>query len=173
MKKTICLYLAVLTFAVLLCGCQSTKAATPTPEPSAVENAPEKSKAPESLSEKLTTQIHDAYLKAQELPEYSTTGGMTELADRYAEQWKQVADEYYEKLLAHDGAQEGFHGHISDLKANWQQYYDAQCESYVKTLQAMHGPATAVRPIFAMYRYDLQKEWALQLVGLYQQLYTE
>ena len=56
------------------------------------------------------------------------------------------------------------------MKSNWEQYYQVQCENYLKTLQAIYSGGTIVGPLFANYKYKMQKEWTLQLVDICEQL---
>lgn len=136
----------------------------------------------ESLYEKLIREIDGAYLEEQKAPENSSTIGMIELSDKYTEKWKQVADEYYNKIMEYDGfteldennySSDDLHTFVSNMKTNWEEYNEEQCTNYMKTLQTIYGGGTIVGPIFADYKYEMQKDWALQLVGIYQQLYVE
>lgn len=139
-----------------------------------------KDQVDESLYEKLIREIDGAYIEEQKAPESSSTVGMVELSDKYTEKWKQVADEYYNKIMKYDGiiqlnenyySSDDLHTFVSNMKISWEQYYQEQCENYFKTLQTIYGAGTIVGPIFADYKYEMQKEWALQLVGIYQQLW--
>ena len=136
----------------------------------------------ESLYERLIREIDDAYLEEQDAPENCTTVGMVELSDKYAEKWKNVADEYYDKIMEYDGivqpsdhyySSDDLHTYVSNLKTNWEKYNQVQCENYLETLRAIYGSGTVVGPIFADYKYELQKDWALQLVVIWQQLSFE
>ena len=133
----------------------------------------------ESLREKLIREIDGAYLQESESTEYSTTVGMVELADKYTEKWKQVADGYYKKIMEYDGivrpsedyySSDDLHTFVSNMKANWEEYSQKQCENYAKTLQTIYAGGTVTGPVYASYKYELQKEWALQIVGIYTQL---
>ncbi len=137
---------------------------------------------PESLVEKLTREIEGAYIEEQKLPESSTTLGMIELSARYTEKWKEVADEYYQKIMAYDDVElveaynysaDDLHTFVSNMKTNWEQYNQTACENYRKVLQTQYGLGSIVGPIFAEYQYEKQKEWALELVGIYQQFHVD
>ena len=193
MKKALVLFCAVLMAITLLSGCQGSDAdndnkSTDTITNESVNTSTGTSSADkdadsitltESLREKLLREIEGAYYEEMELPESSTTYGMIELADKYTQKWKQVADEYYDKIMEYDGiiketedyySSDEFHIFVSNMKTNWEQYNQVQCENYSKTLRAIYARGTIVGPLFADYKYELQKEWALQLVGIYQQL---
>lgn len=135
-----------------------------------------------SLSEKLINEIDDEYLSESKLPEFSTTMGMIELSDRYADKWRQIADEYYNKIMEYDGisqldennySSDDLHSYVSEMKANWDLYYQEQCESYVNTLRTIYDEGFAVGPMFAEYKYEMQKDWALQLVEICERLRIE
>jgi len=102
---------------------------------------------------------------------------MVNLANTYKEKWVQVADEYYNKLMQYDGVitpaehyatSEDLHRYIADMKTAWEQYNQAQCENYLKVLIACYQGGTIVGPLIAQYEYDLQMEWALELVYICQ-----
>ena len=181
MKKDICLFLVALGLVLCLCGCQNVSTQNGDENSTPIENSVEKSEVEESLAEKFIREIDDNYRKESKLPEYSTTIGMVELAGMYTEKWKQVADEYYNKIMEFDGiiqlneyySPDDFHTFVSNMKTNWEQYNQIQCENYGKTLLAIYEGGTIAGPIFAGYKYEMQKEWALQIVGIYEQLYIE
>ena len=136
----------------------------------------------ESLSARLVFEIDSSYQEESKLPEYSTTSGMVELADKYAEKWKQVADEYYNKIMNYDGledfknvksASDILHARVLEMKANWEEYYQDQCSDYVETLKVIYSGGTIISPLFAHYKCEMQKDWALELVGIYEQLYID
>lgn len=136
----------------------------------------------ELLSERLIREIDGEYKEKQELPENCTTLGMLQLTDEYCEKWELVADEYYNKLMEYEGviqfsdthySSEDLHTFVFDLRSNWEQYRDEDYESYMKILQTICGGGTAVGPLFADYRYNMEMEWALKLVGICQRLRIE
>lgn len=136
----------------------------------------------ESLCEKLIREIDGTYIEEQKATGSISTVEMVELSDKYTEKWKQVADEYYEKIMEYDGilqlnenyySSDDLHTFVSNMKTNWEEYNQEQCTNYMKTLETIYGAGTIVGPIYSDYVYEMQKEWALQLVGIYQQLYVE
>ena len=125
----------------------------------------------------LLREIEGVYLEEQKLPEYSTTIGMIELANTYSEKWKQVADEYYNKIMEAEieeydesvqpnYSSDALHTFVSNMKTSWEKYYQEQCDNYYKVLKANYGPGTIVGPIFANYKYEMQKEWALRILDI-------
>lgn len=186
MKKIMYFVVSLLIFVSLLCGChkanihnEDTNTSTGT---SSADQAVQTNTVDESLAEKLIREIDGAYAEESKLYESSTTVGMIELADKYAERWKQVADEYYDIIMNYDGivqlddnhySADDLHSFVSNMKTNWEEYNQEQCANYVKILQTIYGSGTVVGPSFAVYKYEMQKEWALQIVGIYEQLYIE
>ena len=55
------------------------------------------------------------------------------------------------------------------MKTSWEKYHAEQCENYEKALYAIYA-GSIVGPIFADYKYEAQKDWALQLVSIYEHL---
>ncbi len=178
MKKAV-IFLLVLTLLFSFCGCENGEGANETPTPTqTVEVTPTIEPTPENdetLAETLIREIDSAYLQDQAKPEYGTTAGMIELSDIYCAKWKQVADEYYNKIMEYDDIEsaEQLHNSVSNLKANWEEYYNEQCNEYRDTLVALYGNGTVIGVIFADYKYEMHKEWALELVGIYMQMYVE
>ncbi len=163
-KSVICI--AVCLLLLLLCGCQKTSADDPSFVPSE-----------EATADRLVREIDGAYREAQKLPENSTNVGMTELADTYREKWEQTADEYYQKLMQYDGiispaehyaTSEDLHAYVTELQTEWNRHYETKCEQYLKILKACYQGGTIVVPLMAQYRYNLQMEYALELVGICQ-----
>ena len=104
---------------------------------------------------------------------------MIELADSYAKKWEQVADEYYNKIMGFSGdsqldgkhySAEELHSYASDLKTKWEKESKEKSDNYLKTLQETYGSGTIIGPLISNYNYESQKEWALELVGIYQQI---
>ena len=195
MKKIIGIILTATILTLCLCGCQKPTEENPDDSSSSIANTLEEnsddSSIPdestveqyngiESLADKLTREIDEAYAKEEYLPEYSSTAGMVALADKYREKWAEVADEYYNKIMEYNGIIQGsddyyssddLHTFVSNMKTSWEQYNQTQCENYIKVLETIYAGGTIVRPIFADYKLNLQKEWALRLVIIYDQLY--
>ena len=132
----------------------------------------------ESLSEKLIREIDGAYDEEMKSPEDSSTAGMCAISEKYTKKWQAVADEYYNKLMQCDIKKtnetsyyttQEFHTFIKNMKTSWEKDHAIQCENYKKTLYAIYG-GTIVNTLYADYVYNEQMEWALKLVGIYEQL---
>lgn len=177
-KNSVCLLLiAVLILSFVGCGRNNSNIVNENSSP-AVSDV-ESFNAEQSLSEKLINEIDGAYSEDAKLPEYSATVGMIELANKYTEKWEQVADKYYNKIMEYDGiiklsddyySSDDLHTFVLNMKTNWEQYNQVQCDNYMKTLRTIYASGTIVGPLYADYEYEMQKEWALQLVDIYEQL---
>ena len=133
----------------------------------------------ESLSDSLIREIDGAYHEESKLPENSSTGGMVEVAAKYTDKWKEIADEYYDKIMDYGNSEQTdesvvmideLKASVSKMKTNWERYYKEQSEAYANTLYAVYNGGTILHPMIADYKYDQQKEWALRLVSIYEQI---
>ena len=133
----------------------------------------------ESLSDRLIREIDGAYHEESKLAENSSTVGMVDLAGKYTDKWKQIADEYYDKIMEYGNSEQAdesgvmideLKASVSKMKTNWERYYKEQSEVYANTLYAVYNGGTIIHPIIADYKYDQQKEWALRLVSIYEQI---
>ena len=131
------------------------------------------------LYDKLIENIDKAYKTEQELPEFSTTGGMVQLAEQYSLKWQEVAEEYYSKLMEYRFAEEypdmgqtteKLHKVISDMKESWERYYTEEIANYEIVLNQIYAGGTIRHPLLADRRYELNMEWALKLVSIYEAL---
>jgi len=190
MKKTVASILALAMLVILFCGCENTKTDdTPTESQLSTETKEETRQTAddrflialsESLTEQITRQMDEAFEADSELPEYSSTAGMCQLYDKYTKKWQQIADEYYNKIMAFDDliqpsehyySAEDLHTFVANMKTNWEAYNQEQCVNYLKTMQAIYQSGTIVGPLMANYRCNQYKEWALQLVTICQCLH--
>lgn len=165
MRKVISMILAVLVFVLCLCGCQKPDWQNDDEMAFSAESTVGENDD-KTLAEKLILEIDGAYIEDSKLPEYNTTVGMVDLAEKYTEKWEQVADDYYNKIMEHDGivqpsdnyySSDDLHTFVSNMKANWEQYNQTQCDNYMKVLQTVYAGGTIVGPIFADYQYEMQK----------------
>lgn len=164
------IFIAILLFC--MCGCKSEKAEI---NSSAIENT-----ANESLKDKLIREIDGAYLEEK----YKNYEGLStvdkcSLTEKYTGQWKQIADKYYNKMMEYNGitrhseayySSENFHKALSNMKTNWENYHQVEASNYITAIQAIYNSGTICGPLSAEYEYEMQKNWALKLVGIYEQL---
>ena len=158
MKRTMCIFLAVLVLAgcVLLTACEK-----PVEEP---------------LQAKYLREIQDAYDGEMAKEENQTTSAMVQITQHYADLWKTAAEDCYEKIMAFGGkltandrfdSLDALRAHAAEAKKAFDAGYEAQCEAYFRSLQEAHGDGTIVGLSMAVYEYELQKQWALTLCDLY------
>lgn len=133
----------------------------------------------QSLIDVITYSIESDYEAESKLDEYSSTAGMCDLHNKYTKKWKEIADEYYDKIMKYDEdiqlddhyySSDDLHTFVSNMKTSWEKYNKEQCENYVKALEAIYQGGSIIGPIAASYECEMQKEWALQLVRLYSHL---
>ena len=187
MKKRLLTFMLVCLLGLSGCGGENSPADSqpPAPDSSAAEVPTEGVPATtpkESLSQRLEREIDAAYAAEGELPENQSTLGMCDLRDKYVARWKQVAEDYYARLMAYNGIEEEtdgfstseeFHQALSAMHANWAQFYAVDKEAYGQALKGIYGGGSIIGPILGDHLYEKQKAWALQLVGLYEQLGLE
>lgn len=177
MKKLICLILCLSVLTVCFCSCKETDnnidEITPT------ENTQTEIDQSETLADKLIKEIETCYNKELGLPENSSTAGMRSVSSKYTEKWKEVADHCYNKIMNYNGivaesedyyTSDDLHTFVSNMKKSWELYYKEQCENYEKALATIYSKGSVVGVIFANCQYEMQKEWALQLVQICQHI---
>lgn len=130
------------------------------------------------LQIRLTKEIDEA--RSVELETAISTADMVYVNQKYADMWQDVANKYYEKIVNYNGiiqpsdnyyTSDDLHTFVSNMKNNWEQYYKIESENYLKTLQTIYQGGTVTGTIISGYHYNMQKEWALRVVDIYEQLY--
>ncbi len=176
MKKLICIILSLLVLTVCFCSC---KAPENNDEIKPTENTETKNDQSETLADKLIREIETRYNEELDLPENSSTAGMCSVSNKYTAKWKEVADHCYDKIMNYNGivaesedyyTSDDLHTFVSNMKTSWELYYKEQCDNYQKTLATIYSRGSVVGTIFANYQYEMQKEWALQLVSICQHI---
>lgn len=133
----------------------------------------------QSIEDVLVYSIESDYEVESKLDKYSSTAGMCDLHNKYTKKWKEIADEYFDKIMEYDEdiqlsdayySSDNLHTFVSNMKTSWEKYNKEQCENYVKALEAIYQGGSIIGPIAASYECEMQKEWALQLVRLYSHL---
>ena len=130
------------------------------------------------LQMRLTEEIDRA--RSVEFETAFSTADMAYVNQKYADMWQDVANKYYEKIMNYNGiiqpsenyyTSDDLHTFVSNMKNNWEQYYKIESENYLKTLQTIYQCGTVTGTIISSYHYNMQKEWALRIVDIYEQLY--
>jgi len=179
MKKAISLFLLIIVIMLCFCGCEKTNSDSADKNSIPVESTVKENIVKESLSEKLIREIDGAYLEESKLSEFSTTLGMVKLAEKYTDKWKDVANEYYNKMMEYDGivqpnevnySSEDFHNTLLKMKEDWEEYHNKEISNYMIVIHCIYDSGTICGPLLSQYEYEMYKDWALKLVDIYEQL---
>lgn len=129
------------------------------------------------LADRYLDEVEAAYESDSQLPEYESTAGMCELNDKYANRWKEIADEYYDKLMAfrydyeddfpeHYCHAEDFHTALANMKAAHEEYAKKDYDSYVTITEYVYQTGSIRGPILSNHQYKAEKEWALKILDI-------
>lgn len=130
-----------------------------------------------NLQERLTNEIETDY--KEEFKTAYSTADMYNINKKYADKWQEIAEKYYQKIINYDGilqtnenyySSDDLHIFVANMKSNWEQYYKIESENYLKTLETIYQGGTIVVTLIGNHHYNTQKDWALQLVAIYEQL---
>ena len=129
----------------------------------------------ESLSDMLLHSIESEYEKESKNDTNTTTVGMIDLAYRYADKWDAVAVEYYDKILAvsqekFEDKTEAITQKLDQLKASYDAYAENNMDVTTEIYHLRYSGGSIVGPLCATKYYELKKEYALELVGIYEKL---
>ncbi len=125
------------------------------------------------LRDKYTAEIKAASDADANLPEYQSTAGMCELGDKYAKRWQEIADEYYDKLMAYEydfetpfcGVEE-FRSALADMKANHEEYVEKEMDAYVSVVKYEFQGGSISGVVISSHRRELEEEWALKILDI-------
>lgn len=209
MKKRICLRLCLLLLAVAVTtvcsGCGLLRAMTyrvntdaesvilseePNPQdtPTSTDDTPATTQpsvsasTPESLRDKYEAEIEADRDADADLPEYQSTVGMCELSDKYTQRWRDIADKYYDKLMAYEHEEdyntplcsvEEFRTALANMKAAHEDHVEKEMTAYSTVLRYEYQGGSLSGVIAAGHRYDLEKEWALKILDMCDMLGVE
>lgn len=164
MKK--CVVLVMILAVLSLCSCGENLPAT--------ENNINDTSV-ESIKDKLVADIEGEYQKETEKAEYMTTLGMIELANKYGDKWKAVSDEYYNKILsAFTGPEaDGLKEKLDALKVSYEEYAKDNLAVHTEIYKSQYTGGSIIGPLCASKQYELQKEYALTLIGIYEQFVSD
>ncbi len=125
-----------------------------------------------TATESLLAQMDAAFEEA--LDKTESTGEMVDVCAAYENMWRQAANIYYSRIMAHICSDEtitaALHDHTEALKANWENYYKSECDEYGEILNTLYGGGTLIQGVYAHHTYKLQRDWALELLGICRQL---
>ena len=163
MKKVLC---AILALALLVCfsACQ-------TDAPSAENPTPQ-----EPLTDRYLREIQDTYDAQMAKEENQSTAQMVQITQQYTQTWSDVAQEYYEKLMGFSGelssretlqSVEDLRAYVETQKQTFDADYLSKSDAYLQSLQESYGGGSIIGLSMSVFQYDLQKNWALSLLQLY------
>lgn len=134
------------------------------------------------LADRYLDEVETAYEADALLPEYQSTAGMCDLNGKYANRWAEIADEYYNKLMAyeHDAdystpfcTVEEFRTALTDMKADHEEYVEKEMAAYNTVLRYEYQGGTISGVISSGHRCSLEKEWALKILNICDMLGVE
>ncbi len=98
------------------------------------------------------------------LKEAWSTAEICDVHSLYSEKWQSVSTKYYNELIK----DEKLKIHIIKLKNDWETYYTSQIESYRNIYGVVYEGGSLTGIILCSRERELQKEWAMQLVNIYE-----
>ena len=130
-----------------------------------------------SLYEKLSEEIDDAFVS--EYANAQSNVDQINVCNEYTDKWKSIADKYYNEIMNYNDiippsdnyyGSDDLHTFITNLKTNWESYYKTEIENYTQIYVTIFNGGTLTPIVVANHEYELYKEWALELVSLYESL---
>jgi len=129
-----------------------------------------------SLADRYLDEVETAYDADANLPEYQSTAGMCELNDKYAKRWQEIADEYYDKLMAFEYDLNGleisyynveeFRAALKRMKTAHDTYSKEMEENYSDVTMYVFGAGSLCGPVNAHYCYEKEKAWAVEILNI-------
>ena len=107
----------------------------------------------------LDAQYASSYLEA------TSNYEMCEVNSQFAEKWKQEAELYLNKIC--EIADEDLKQAIIAGQESWENTYPIQMQENLTYLQYVYGSGSVVPVIHSKYDYDLQRERAIELYEMY------
>lgn len=169
MTKRIAFFNALLII-VCLCSC-----GVRTSAPEANTNDTASVVQDETISDRLLNDIESEYKKDAEKEENMTTAGMINLAYRYAEKWDAVSVEYHNKIItvadeAFEDKKEVITEKLDKLKKSYDEYAENNLDLYKEIYNLKYSGGSIIGPLCATEYYELKKDYALELVDIYEEL---
>jgi len=129
----------------------------------------------ESVSDKLLHDIESEYEEESKKDEYMTTLGMIELANKYADKWDTVSAEYYDKIIAvaedvFEDKKDVIIEKLDNLRDAYDEYAENDLDLYTEICNMRYSGGSIKDTLCANKYYELKKEYALELVGFYEEL---
>ncbi len=114
--------------------------------------------------------------------EYLSAEGYKDIAsvcEKYTEKWKTIAERYYKEILYYNGSvpedpnfstDAQMHEYIENRKAQWEAEYEENHKNYLSKLLRQYSDADKAQALCSAYKFDLQREFALEMIGIYEML---
>ncbi len=100
----------------------------------------------------------------QALDNAVSTADIRDVHRIYSKKWQDLSDKYYNELIKI----EKIKPYIIKLKTDWDIYYNSQIENYRNIYGTIFEGGSITGIIFDSREMELQKEWAMQLVDIYE-----
>ncbi len=101
------------------------------------------------------------------------------VCEKFTREWKVVADRYYKEILYYNGSvpeatnfatDKQMHAYIEQRKSEWLSDYNRNVKDYAKKLEKKFTDTDKVEAMVARLEFDMQREFALELIGIYEML---
>ncbi len=125
-------------------------------------------------SVKIDIPFEQEYLNAKSNKE------IVSVCENYTAKWKTVADRYYKEILYYNGTvptdpnfstDKEMHEYIEERKVNWEADFQKDTADYLESAkEANPQDEQKAQALCAAYKFDLQREFALEMIGIYEML---
>ncbi|MBQ4568625.1 MAG: hypothetical protein IJA62_00990 [Ruminococcus sp.] len=124
-------------------------------------------------SDKIDSPFEQEYLDAENDKE------LARICEEYTEKWRTIAERYFKELLYYNGSvpetpdfstDAQMHGYVEDRKARWEEEYEENHSNYLAQLLKQYSDADKAQALCAAYKFDMQREFALEMIGIYEML---
>lgn len=114
----------------------------------------------------------------EEVQQVATVYEKIDVYNKYTEEWRSLADRYYNELLKCNGSvpptvnyntAEQMHEYLEQYKNDWQTLFDSQSELYLQKIDVNEEDLEA-KVLYADYEYKSYRELALYFIGVYEEV---
>lgn len=191
MRKIIC-FLVVVMILALFCACsgdvhdhdhdhahemQTTESVAADTATQPTANLSHRADATGPLSskhsEKIDTPFDNEYAGAD------TDSEKINVCDKYREEWKKIADRYYNEILYYNGdvpvhsdfsTDAQMHEFVQFKKAEFDRQFESESQSYLTQMENQYGKGDKASAMCAEYKFELQRSFALEMIEIYELL---
>ena len=124
-------------------------------------------------SEKIDIPFDNEYAGAD------TDAERAEICDRYREEWRKIADRYFNEILYYNGdvpvhpdffTDAQMHEFAQFKKEDFDTRFESESQSYLAQMEFEYGKGDKANAMCAQYKFDLQREFALEMIEIYELL---